>query len=109
MAAGRKTQKGGRESREVDISAASWCTLVALLGVTAGSAIGVIWSTHKSRHLLNDLQQLEQQRNDLQVQWGQLLLEQSSLVSQGRIENMAIAELGMIIPATENVVVVQGD
>jgi cell division protein FtsL len=109
MAAGRKTQKGGRESREVVISAASWCTLVALLGVTAGSAIGVIWSTHKSRHLLNDLQQLEQQRNDLQVQWGQLLLEQSSLVSQGRIENMAIAELGMIIPATENVVVVQGD
>ncbi len=109
MAAGRKTQKGGRESRQVVISAASWCTLVALLSVTAGSAIGVIWSTHKSRHLLNDLQQLEQERNDLQVQWGQLLLEQSSLVSQGRIENLAIAELGMIIPATENVVVVQGD
>jgi cell division protein FtsL len=109
MAVGRKTQKGGRESREVVISAASWCTLVALLGVTAGSAIGVIWSTHKSRHLLNDLQQLEQERNDLQVQWGQLLLEQSSLVSQGRIENLAIAELGMKIPATENVVVVTSD
>ena len=69
----------------------------------------MIWSTHKSRHLLNELQQLEQQRNDLQVEWGQLLLEQSSLVSQGRIENLAIAELGMKIPVTENVVVVQGD
>lgn len=109
MAAGKRVQKGGKDNREVVISAASWCTLVALLAVTAGSAIGVIWSTHKSRHLLNELQKLEQQRNDLQVEWGQLLLEQSSLVSQGRIENLAIAELGMKIPATENVVVVTSD
>ncbi len=109
MAAGKRVQKGGKDNREVVISAASWCTLMALLAVTAGSAIGVIWSTHISRHLLNELQQLEQQRNDLQVEWGQLLLEQSSLVSQGRIENLAIAELGMTIPATENVVVVTSD
>jgi len=87
----------------------SWFCLVGLLSLTASSAIGVIYSTHKSRHLLNELQQLERQRNGLQVEWGQLLLEQSSLVSQGRIENLAIAELGMKIPATENVVVVSGE
>jgi cell division protein FtsL len=83
--------------------------LVILLMLTTVSATGVIYSTHKSRYLLNELRQLERQRNNLQVVWGQLLLEQSSLVAQGRIENLAIAELGMKIPTVENVVVVTGD
>lgn len=83
--------------------------LVVLLMLTAVSATGVIYSTHKSRYLLNELRQLERQRNNLQVEWGQLLLEQSSLVAQGRIENLAIVELGMKIPTVENVVVVTGD
>jgi len=83
--------------------------LVILLMLTTVSATGVIYSTHKSRYLLNELRQLERQRNNLQVLWGQLLLEQSSLVAQGRIENLAIAELGMKIPTVENVVVVTGD
>lgn len=109
MAATKGRQKGYRYGEAADISAAKWLGLVALLVVTTGSATGVIYSTHKNRHLLNALQQLEQQRNELQVEWGQLLLEQSSLVSQGRIENVAIAELGMKIPASENVVVVSGE
>lgn len=83
--------------------------LVVLLMLATVSATGVIYSTHKSRYLLNELRQLERQRNNLQVEWGQLLLEQSSLVAQGRIENLAIAELGMKIPTVENVVVVTGD
>jgi len=83
--------------------------LVVLLMLTTVSATGVIYSTHKSRYLLNELRQLERQRNNLQVEWGQLLLEQSSLVAQGRIENLAISELGMKIPTVENVVVVTGD
>ena len=83
--------------------------LVVLLMLTTVSATGVIYSTYKSRYLLNELRQLERQRNNLQVEWGQLLLEQSSLVAQGRIENLAIAELGMKIPTVENVVVVTGD
>lgn len=112
MAKGSKgagTRKGGKGRYGREISAASWFCLVCLLALTAGSAVGVVYSTHKSRHLLNELQQLEQQRNALQVEWGQLLLEQSSLVSQGRIENLAITELGMTIPSTENVVVVTGE
>jgi len=91
------------------ITLKSMVHLVVLLILTTVSATGVIYLTHKSRYLLNELQQLERQRNNLQVEWGQLLLEQSSLVAQGRIENLAIAELGMKIPTMENVVVVTGD
>ena len=93
----------------MQIRPGSWFLFISLLLLTTASATGVIYSTHKSRHLLNELQLLERERNSMQVEWGQLLLEQSSLVSQGRIENLAIAELGMKIPATENVVVVAGD
>lgn len=104
-------RKQGRRivDRDTRLTAKGWLCFTGLLVITTASATGVIYSTHKSRHLLNELQQLENARNDMQVAWGQLLLEQSSLVSQGRIENLAIAELGMKIPALENVVVVSGD
>jgi len=102
-----KEQKGRRSPLLPDQK--NWLGLFCLLVLTSVSATGVVYSTHKSRHLLNELQNLEQRRNALQVEWGQLLLEQSSLVSQGRIENLAIAELGMKIPDTENVVVVAGE
>ena len=103
----RKDEKGYGENWQVGLK--QWLNLIFLLVITTSSATGVIYTAHKNRYLLNELQQLEKQRNELQVEWGQLSLEQSSLVSQGRIENLAIAELGMTIPNTENVVVVSGD
>lgn len=107
-----KSKKGKgakRAAQPVVAGPKNWLGLFCLLVLTSVSATGVVYSTHKSRRLLNELQNLEQRRNTLQVEWGQLLLEQSSLVSQGRIENLAIAELGMKIPDTENVVVVAGE
>lgn len=111
MAFRNNRNKRGRQVQEErkQIGPKSWVFLVFLLAATTASSTGVIYTTYKSRHLLNELQQLERQRNTLQVEWGQLLLEQSSLVSQGRIENMAITELGMKIPAMDNMVVVKGD
>lgn len=84
-----------------------WLSIISLLAAVFVSAIGVVYSTHESRMLLYQLQQLENERNRLQVEWGQLLLEQSSLVSQGRIEGRAAAELGMKVPGQEDVVIVR--
>lgn len=86
-----------------------WLLFGVLLMLTTATALGVIYSAFTSRHLLNSLQQLEQQRNLLQVEWGQLLLEQSSLVAQGRVEDTAIAELGMEVPDMKQVVVFKSD
>ena len=88
-------------------SSAFWGGFYLLLLVVCISALGVVYATHSSRHLLNDLQTLENERNALQVEWGQLLLEQSSLISQGRVEDIARAELKMIIPSQEDIVVVR--
>jgi cell division protein FtsL len=79
-----------------------------LLGIT-GTALGVVFTTYTTRHLLNTMQQLVQEQNDLQVEWGQLLLEQSSLVAQGQVEEIAISQLDMEVPAMDKVVVFTGE
>ena len=86
-----------------------WLAFTTLLVSVCGSALGVIYTTHTSRHLLNTLQQQEKLRNQLQVEWGQLLLEQSSIVAQGKVEELAVAELNMEVPDMNKVVVFKGD
>ncbi|MDR0781611.1 MAG: cell division protein FtsL [Pseudomonadales bacterium] len=82
-----------------------WLGFCALLLLAMASALAVIYATHLGRGRLNVLQLLEQQRNAVQAEYGRLLLEQSSLVSQGKIENMAVSELGMQRPDMSKVVV----
>lgn len=86
-----------------------WVMFTLLLGGITFSALGVVLTTFNGRHLLNDLQKMEQQRNNLQVEWGQLLLEQSSLVTQGKVEDMAISQLDMEVPSMEHVVVLTSE
>lgn len=86
-----------------------WLCLVALLGGIAGTGLGIVHTTFVSRQLLNARQGLEQQRNLLQVEWGKLLLEQSSLVAQGKVEDVAISQLDMAVPDMEKTVVLKSD
>lgn len=103
-----KKSRRSPEAMPRQVNTAQWTGFFVLVLVVMASACGVVWSTHKSRLLLNELQQLEKERNLLQVEWSRLLLEQSSLVSQGRIEDKAIAELEMVVPDMNEMVVVKG-
>ena len=82
--------------------------LVLLLSVLV-SGVSVIYTTFKNRYLLNELQQLRTQSNELQVQWGQLLIEQSTFSLESRIERKAIDELAMEIPDISEIVMVRYD
>lgn len=104
-----QTVQAQRAPARKPASGGFWLLFGVLLTLVTFSALGVVYTTFNSRHWLNTLQQLEQQRNRLQVEWGQLLLEQSSLVSQGRVEDTAIAELGMEVPDMQQVVVFKSD
>lgn len=83
--------------------------LAALLAGVAGTGLGIVHTTFVSRQLLNARQGLEQQRNLLQVEWGRLLLEQSSLVAQGKVEDMARTQLDMTVPDIGKTVVLKSD
>lgn len=81
---------------------------VAMLGCALiVSALGVVYVKHESRKLFVDLQQLQTVRDDLNVEWGQLQLEQSTWATPGRIENVAVSRLGMVIPEPQAVVTVR--
>jgi cell division protein FtsL len=72
---------------------------VPLLGVLVlASALAVVWSKHEARSLFIELQGLAAQRDQLDIEWGQLKLEQSAWSTHGRVEQMARDELHMTIP-----------
>jgi len=81
--------------------------IVVLLLFVLASGVSVVYTTFKNRYLLNQLQQLKTQSNDLQVQWGQLLIEQSTFSLESRIERKAIDELAMTVPKISEIVMVQ--
>lgn len=74
-----------------------------LLLVVVLSAVGVVYSSHLSRQLFAEQAILLEKNDQLQLEWAQLLLEQSAWSSPNRIENVAHKELGMKIPDTEEI------
>lgn len=85
--------------------AASW-RLLTLLSLATLSGLTVVYLTHRDRVLFNELQVLRGQANELDVEWGQLLIEQSSLGVGGRVEEHATDVLGMQVPDIEDIVMV---
>lgn len=79
-----------------------WVLLLVAISI---SALMVIYSSHRARHLFYDLQALRVQRDEIQVEWGQLLLEQSTWSSYAHIENIATNQLGMIVPEPQDLVI----
>ncbi len=70
------------------------------------SALGVVYNKHLSRQLFTKLQVIQQEIESLQVEWGQLLLEQGTWASDARVERVAREHLHMMLPEPNEVVVI---
>lgn len=82
--------------------------LAALVVLTlVSSAIAVTYSVHKSRQYLHDLQKLQAERDRLETEWGQLLLEQHAWGAYGRIGRLATEQLQMRNPAPAEIIMVR--
>jgi cell division protein FtsL len=68
-----------------------------------GSAIAVVWTKHQARSLFIQLQALTAERDALDIEWGQLKLEQSAWATHGRVEQTARVDLKMVIPRPNEV------
>ena len=75
---------------------------VLLLAVVA-SGIAVVWARHQARVAFIELSKLQNQRDALNVEFGQLELEQATWASPSRIESIARGRLGMISPPAASV------
>ncbi len=71
------------------------------------SAIAVVYTKHEARKLFVELDTLEKQRDEMNVQWGRLQLEQSTLATNIRIEQHAKKKLGMITPEYKQILIVK--
>ena len=71
------------------------------------AALATVHARHDARKLFGQLQQLEKQRDELDIDWGRLRLEQSAYATHGMIERVARDDLGMSVPAPEDIVIVR--
>ena len=62
------------------------------------SAVAVIYTKHESRKLFVSLEQLNAERAALNIEWGQLQIEQSTWATHARIEQVATDELSLSRP-----------
>lgn len=82
-------------------------TLVLLMCAVFLSSLQLVLVRHENRMLFIELQKLQQQRDTLNVEWGQLQLEQSTLAEHNRIETIAREQLDMIMPAQNNLILIK--
>lgn len=84
-----------------------WFLVILILGVVA-SGIGVVNSKYLSRVEFVELQALRAERHGLEVRWGQLRLEEATLTTHPRVEANARQLLGMRLPQSGDVRVIDG-
>jgi cell division protein FtsL len=77
-----------------------------LWGAALGSAAGAVWCKHRTRELFMQLQQLSEQRDNLDIEWGQLQLEQSAWSQHAFVENVASNRLHMATPPAQEIKII---
>lgn len=78
------------------------CLLTLLVAVLA-SALGVVWTRHESRVLFVNLTGLQNQRDELNIEYGKLELEQATYAEPRRIDDEARQKLGMVDPRPQDI------
>jgi cell division protein FtsL len=68
---------------------------VVLTALLVTCALSVVNARHQARHLFIDQEKLQQQQRQLEIDWAQLQLDQSTLGKNERIEQIARSELNM--------------
>ncbi len=81
--------------------------LALLLAANVATAIAVVFARHEHRQLFIRLSQLEKARDNLNIEFGRLQLEQATWADSNRIDQVARTRLGMKFPETSDIVVVR--
>jgi cell division protein FtsL len=77
--------------------------IFTLIGLLLVSAFGVVYMRDLHRRLFIDLQTAQKTTDTLQVEWGQLLLEQSTWAAPSRTQELAQDNLDMQVPALRSI------
>ena len=76
---------------------------ILLLCLAIACALGVVTSQHKARKLFVELQKEQELARQMEVEWGQLQLEQSTWAMPSRVEKIAGHQLQMQLPKGDKI------
>ena len=71
-------------------------------------ALSIVASNHRARKLFIELEREQARMHSLDVEWGQLQLEQSTWANHARVEKIAREKLQMKTPPAGQVVSLEG-
>ena len=75
--------------------------------ICVASALALVYTRHEARRLFIELEQLTQERDELNIEWGQLQIEQSTWAQHARIEQVAADDLSLTRPAAADIFVIE--
>jgi cell division protein FtsL len=81
--------------------------LAVLIAANMLTAIAVVFARHEHRQLFIQLTKLEKARDELNIEFGRLQLEQATWAESNRIDQVARTRLGMVFPESGDIVVVR--
>jgi cell division protein FtsL len=76
---------------------------VLLLILVIACALGGVTSQHEARKLFVELQKEKDRAQQMDVEWGQLQLEQGTLAMPARVEKLANSQLQMQMPLSRQI------
>ena len=71
------------------------------------SAMALVYTKHESRKLFVELEGLTDERDNLNIEWGQLQIEQSTWATHARIERVAAEQLSLVRPKATEIYVIE--
>lgn len=71
------------------------------------SAVALVYTKHESRKLFIELEGLTHERDELNIEWGQLQIEQSTWATHARIEQVAKEQLSLERPEATEIYVIE--
>jgi len=78
-----------------------------LILLVVSSALGTVSSNYRARKLFTALEQAQVRMHSLEVEWGQLQLEQSTWAAPARVEKIARDKLHMKPPTADQVITIE--
>jgi cell division protein FtsL len=81
--------------------------ITVFIAVCVLSALALIYTKHESRKLFVELENLTAERDALNIEWGQLQIEQSTWATHARIERVAVEEMSLMRPESGEIYVIE--
>jgi cell division protein FtsL len=81
--------------------------VLVFAAVCVMSAMALVYTKHEARKLFVELETLTHERDELNIEWGQLQIEQSTWATHARIEQVALGKLSLVRPQSTDIFVIE--